>query len=841
MAQQPPPRLIKRTKLIGYPMILVTLGLIIISVAGTYTSRHLIINQIKEDGVTLARQIVRQIQGNESSVRLTRHMLETHISSANQLAVDNRDQISDEYLTYLTQITLMDEITWHDADGRVLFASDKSQRRPVAAGDSLYAFLRGPDQELMEPLRFISLTGENYQYGALKHPSGEFVRSGILADNVLELTRQFSYQTLVAQVAESENLTYALVVDRQMTAIADSDLKDIGIRYVPEEEVAMQAAFRGATRVAEWYDESRNERVMEVITPIITDGEINHVLIVGMSMASVYAHFHQMTLIFVATALAVLLAFLWLQRRHVMAPVKELDAGISSIDIKEQMDYRIQLSPGNPFLGLAATINQILDRTQQYFTSLQKNQRDLEISNQNITEAYQRIQASEEALNDQLAYITEQQEWIQHQAYHDDLTQLPNRRHFMERLASCLQHEFQGAVILVDTDNFKSINDTMGHIFGDKVLKQMGRELVSLLGKSVFLSRFGGDEFLILLDRPSDSRQVESVALAIKSHFSRHFSVEETSVHLTLSMGIATYPEHGQDPESLIMKADMALHRVKTMGKNNYLFFDESMTNSMREKARVENILREALETDGFTLHYQPQVAVKTGKLTGFEALLRLKDFSVPPGIFISVAEEIGLILEIGRWVTRAVIRQVAAWQEQELPVMPVSINFSALQLNDTDYVDFLKRELYQMNVPPRLIMIEITESIFLDNREETLRFLHQLKNLGVTISIDDFGTGYSSLSYLTEVPADLVKLDKSLIDRYLEKNSQAVIDSMIALIHSLNLEVLAEGVEEKEQFRRLASCGCDYIQGYLFSKPLPPEDAVNLFHQNFTSLFKEA
>lgn len=835
MAHQSPPRLIKRTKLIGYPMVLVTLGLIIISVAGAFTSRHLMINQIQEDGMTLAHQVVRQIEGNESSIRLARYMLETHLRSANQLVVDNRDRLSDDYLNRLTQSTLVDQITWYDADGQVLYASESSLRRPVAAGDPLYAFMRGDDLELMEPLRFISLTGDNYQYGALKHDSGEFVQSGILADNVLELTRQFSYQTLVSQVADRDNLIYALVVDRQFTAIADSDLRDIGVRYHPEEEAALQAAFQGNTMTSEWYDAFRGERVMEVTTPIFTDGEITHALIIGMSMAAVYAHFYQVALIFLATALAVLLAFLWLQRRHVLIPVKELDAGIGSIDMERRMSYRVELSPGNPFWGLAATINLILERTQQYFTSLQENQRELEISHQNITEAYQRIQASEEELNDQLAYITQQQEWIQYQAYHDDLTQLPNRRHFMERLSSCLQHEFHGAVILVDTDNFKRINNTMGHLFGDKVLKQMGIELTSLLGKEVFLSRFGGDEFLILLDRPADPRQVETIAMLIKSHFSRHFSVEGVSVHLSLSMGIATYPAHGEDPETLIMKADMALHRVKTMGKNNYLFFDESMTKSLQEKAQVEVILREALEREGFRLHYQPQVAAKTGKLSGFEALLRLKHHSVPPNVFIPVAEEMGLILEIGRWVAREVIRQLAVWQEQALPVVPVSINFSALQLNDTDFVDFLKRELYQRNVSPQLIVIEITESIFLENREETLRFLHQLKDLGVAISIDDFGTGYSSLSYLTVVPADVVKLDKSLIDRYLERNSQAVIDSMIALIHSLHLEVVAEGVEEELQLQRLTSCGCDYIQGYLMSKPLPPEEAATTFHRNFS------
>ena len=839
MAGQPQSRLINRKKLIGIPMLLVTAGLIVISVAGYLASRHMIINQMRQDGINLAHQIVHQIEGNESSIRLASQMMEEHIRSANQLVVDNRDQLSDEYLTRLTQITLMDEITWFDADGQVLYASEQSPRRPVAAGDPLYVFLRGDERETMEEVQFSSITGKNHQYGAMKHASGEFVQSGILAENIIELTQQFSYQSLVTQVAENENLVYALVVNQQLIAIADAELMDIGIRYNPEEEEEMLAAFQGETTAVEWYYEAMGERVMNITAPLITDGQITHALIIGMSMAPVYTHLYQMTFIFLVTVMAILLSFLWLQRRNVIRPVEELDKGIGSIDMEKQMDYRVHLSPGNPFSGLGETMNQILDRTQEHFISLQEKQEDLEASHQNIAEAYQQIRASEEALNEQLSYIQEQQEWIQYQAYHDDLTQLPNRRHFMERLASCLQHAYQGAVILVDTDNFKSINDTMGHIFGDQVLKQMGQELKTLLGQGVFLSRFGGDEFLILLDRPKDPQQVEQTALDIKKHFSHRFLVKERSVHLTLSMGIATYPENGREPETLIMKADMALHQVKKMGKNNFLFFDETMTENLKEKAQVEEILREALETDGFVLHYQPQVEVKSGRLAGFEALLRLKHHAVSPGVFIPIAEELGLIQEIGRWVTGAVIRQQAMWKNQKRVVVPVAINFSALQLNDLDYVDFLKRELYRMNVAPGLMEIEITEGIFLDNKDETLRFLHQLKDLGVAISIDDFGTGYSSLSYLTLLPVDMVKLDKSLIDRYLEKNSEDVIDSMIALIHSLNLEVVAEGVEEEEQLQRLASCGCDYIQGYLLGKPLPPEELTDAFDKDFYQMLQ--
>jgi len=815
--------LIDRVKLFYTPMLIGTFILVAISIVGYQTTRHMLINQMKLDGTNLAHQIVQQVQGNEHSVRLANQLMKEHIRSANLMALDNRAILSDEYLTRLAQITFVDEITWYSSDGQILHASENSPRRPVSAGDILYDFMRGREMEIMEPVQYISIKGDNYQYGAMKHTSGEFVQSGIMAAGIMNLTRQFSYQSLVSQIVDNENILYARILNSDYMAIADSNLADIGYIYNPEINSALKNAFSGEIAATELFDDTLGNNVIKVTVPLFIDNQTNHTLIFAMSMETLYDYLYQSILIFILTVFALMVLYMFFLTRNIVRPINELDSAISCVDTEKQISYRLQLKSQNPFFGLAETINQALDKTEQYFISVRQKQQDLETSHQEIEEAYQQIQDSKEALNKQLSYS-------RHQAYHDDLTQLPNRRYFMEKLTECINEGQHGSVIIMDADNFKTINDTMGHPFGDQVLRRMGQELENILGDKVFLSRFGGDEFLILLDKQPDSNDAENIALQIRNHFSQYFLVHDQNVLLTLSMGIVNYPEDGREPEKLIMNADLALHRAKTMGKNNFLFFDDSMTKLLTEKARIEEILRKALTNEDFILYYQPKINLLSNKPSGFEALLRLNDFSVSPGDFIPIAEEMGLIQAIGRWVTKAVIRQIADWKDQGLSVLPVSINFSALQLRDFDYVDFLKRELVRMDIAPQLIEIEITENIFLETKEEALTFLYQLRDLGVSISIDDFGTGFSSLSYLTLLPVNIVKLDKTLIDRYLEESNQVVISSIISLIHSLKLKVVAEGVEKKIQLEQLAACQCDYVQGFYISKPIPPEDLKRKF-----------
>lgn len=430
--------------------------------------------------------------------------------------------------------------------------------------------------------------------------------------------------------------------------------------------------------------------------------------------------------------------------------------------------------------------------------------------------------------------LKEQEEHIHHLAYNDHLTKLPNRRSFLNKLKKSIFENQFGAVMLLDLDNFKEINDTLGHSYGDMVLKLVSEKLLNLEDDKFFVSRFGGDEFLVLISDESDRSSIEEYAIQISNIFKDKFIIDGNEIYIGCSIGITRYPFESNDVNQLIMNADTAMYKVKDIGKNDYMFFEKGMTDELKEQVKIEKFLRSAILNDDFKLVYQPQVCIDTAEIVGFEALLRLKKSNISPAIFIPVAENNGMIVEIGRWVTKEVIKQISIWQKNGINIKPVAINFSAKQLNDSSYMDFLIQNLNEYKVDGKHIEIEITESIFLNKKEETILFLNKLRKLGVKIALDDFGTGYSSISYLTFLPVDKIKLDKSLCDEFLEIENIAVMDNIIALAHSLNLEVLAEGIEDLDQYNRLRIGKCNQIQGYLFSKPIEVEALEKVYNENF-------
>lgn len=430
--------------------------------------------------------------------------------------------------------------------------------------------------------------------------------------------------------------------------------------------------------------------------------------------------------------------------------------------------------------------------------------------------------------------LKEQEEHIEYLAYHDALTGLPNRRSFVKKLEEQLKLKTQGAIMLLDLDNFKKINDSLGHIYGDITLKKVGETLISLSDEKIFVSRFGGDEFLILVSNVEGPKMVEEYAHSIMELFKNIFVIKDVEFYINFSMGITLYPKDGEDTNQLIMNADTAMYRVKNCGKNSYTYFNKEMTEGLKEKILVEKILREALIKEEFVLMYQPQIAVETGRIASFEALLRLKNHDISPALFIPIAEEAGLIMDIGRWVTREVINQLAEWKKKGFELKPVAINLSTKQVNDKGYISFIKENLENKGIEGKYLEVEITESILLENTENTAKFLDKLKDMGVKIALDDFGTGYSSLFYLTFVPVSKIKLDKSLNDKFLETGNIKVMNNLISLAHSLNLEVTAEGIERIEQYKRLKVGQCNYIQGYFFSKPLYVKEVEKVYYENF-------
>ncbi|CAM4420713.1 EAL domain-containing protein [Paenibacillus alkaliterrae] len=428
------------------------------------------------------------------------------------------------------------------------------------------------------------------------------------------------------------------------------------------------------------------------------------------------------------------------------------------------------------------------------------------------------------------------EETIKHMAYHDALTGLPNRSLFYNRLSYAMLHakihNLMLAVMFVDLDRFKLINDTLGHSVGDFLLQAVAERLQNCLREVDTLSRQGGDEFTVIIEKIA-KEEAAHVAQRILYSFSQPFLIEGRELFITPSIGVSLYPADGHDIETLVKNADTAMYHAKEQGRNNYQFYTSDMNKMITKKMMLENALRKALERQEFTIFYQPQVSIQTNKMIGMEALIRWQHPEmglISPTEFIPLAEETGLIVPIGEWVLRTVCSQNKAWQAAEYPPVRISVNLSARQFQQGNLADTLSRILQETRLEPQYLELEITESIIMQNIEKTIATLNELKLMGVQISVDDFGTGFSSLSYLKHFPVDTLKIDQSFVwDINICPKDTAIVTTIINMAHNLQLKVIAEGVETQEQFTFLKQQQCDEVQGYLFSKPLSCEEAEKM------------
>ncbi|WP_456451417.1 EAL domain-containing protein [Hydrogenimonas sp.] len=415
-------------------------------------------------------------------------------------------------------------------------------------------------------------------------------------------------------------------------------------------------------------------------------------------------------------------------------------------------------------------------------------------------------------------------------ATHDTLTKLPNRMLLFEKLGEALKKSHRkgasGALFFIDLDNFKEINDTAGHKAGDKVLQECSQRITSVLRETDTFGRLGGDEFLLIIEEIDNVDAPMHVAKKIIDQINRPFHIGEEIFELGASIGIALFPEDSIDAEELIQFADMAMYRAKEKGKNRFQYYSRSLDNSIRRHYMIERALKDALRHASFYLLYQPQVQIATGKITGVEALLRVDESIIgliSPGEFIPIAEESDLILKIGHWVFDEACRQIAAWRKEGVENLLVAINLSRRQLMDEGWTDFVRETIDHYGVDPANIELEITETTFMHSRQSGYKTIKKLQQRGFRFSIDDFGTGYSSLANLKHFTVDKLKIDRSFIDDIITNEfDRAIVHASVALAHALGLTVIAEGVEHEEQKKMLLDMGCDELQGYLFSHPVP-------------------
>lgn len=429
----------------------------------------------------------------------------------------------------------------------------------------------------------------------------------------------------------------------------------------------------------------------------------------------------------------------------------------------------------------------------------------------------------------------ESEKHIQFLAHYDPLTKLPNRRLLGDRLTQVLananRHSHKACLLFIDLDRFKNVNDSMGHLAGDALLQTAASRLEKCVRQSDTVARLGGDEFVIILGEINEPEDAAHVSQKILIAMSDPFELNEHKFSISSSIGISIYPDDGTDSDALLKNADTAMYHAKASGRNNFQFFTPGMNAKAFELLLMESELREAISKKEFLLYYQPKISVATGKVMGVEALIRWKHPErglVPPVQFIPVAEECGLISQIGEWALKEACIQNRKWQELGLLSVPVAVNISALQFHAGNLNTLVMQALQEAGLSPRYLELEITEGIVMKEAEATIVTLKSLKDMGVLLSIDDFGTGYSSLSYLNRFPVDSLKIDKSFISDITENTGSAAITrTIITMGESFGLTVIAEGVETGEQYAFLKRNGCDEIQGYYFSKPLPAEEFV--------------
>jgi diguanylate cyclase (GGDEF)-like protein len=438
-----------------------------------------------------------------------------------------------------------------------------------------------------------------------------------------------------------------------------------------------------------------------------------------------------------------------------------------------------------------------------------------------------RVVVAHENITERKAYESH----IEYLATHDALTDLPNRNLLNDRITQAINHarrlELELAVVFVDLDNFKYVNDGFGHAVGDELLRVIAQELRASVRSGDTVARLSGDEFVLLLDDLQNAAFAgTTISRKLLERFAQPFVVGAREFTITASIGISLYPGDGQDPEMLLMNADAAMYRAKETGRNTFQFSAPEMKNKAIERVALEGALRRALQLGQFELYYQPLVLIATGKAVGVEALIRWNHSDlglIAPAQFIPMAEETGLIIPIGEWVLRTACVQNKAWQDAGLPPLTVSVNLSALQLRQAGLVDLVARILDETGLDAHFLDLELTETMVMGKSQSVITCLHALKALGVTLSIDDFGTGYSNLGYFRSFPLDQLKIDRSFVnDLPKSSNAASIARAIVSMAHSLGLRVVAEGVETDAQAQFLASICCEHAQGYLYSKPLP-------------------
>ncbi len=548
-----------------------------------------------------------------------------------------------------------------------------------------------------------------------------------------------------------------------------------------------------------------------------------------------------------AICFALLLVFIYLTlmiTRRITAPLANL-AQLADDISDGKLDQTFHTKGAGEARQIASMLNLVLSDLSSH-----KAKMDVEshLLNMKVNERTEQLSRRNKELNQAVKQVTQAKDRMRQLAYYDSLTSLPNRQLFTEQLELLLKISKRDdsilALLFLDLDNFKRINDSLGHTAGDMLLREVGARLSSCIRESdlisqyfdpeskIDVSRLGGDEFTVVLYKLEEPKIAGVVAERLLESLQTPMLIDGHEIVITPSIGIAIAPQDAGTVEDLLKRADTAMYHAKSTGKNSYSFYSSAMKGTSVGRLKLEADLRRAVEREEMVLHYQPQVNIETGEISGAEALIRWNHPEhglVPPARFIPLAEEMGLIVQLGAWTLLEACRQCKSFHDQGLKIQKMAVNVSSLQFNSA-FIELVKQVLIETQLEPHLLELELTEGVIMSNAKSSIESLHELKKLGCTLSVDDFGTGYSSLSYLSRFPLDELKIDRSFVIDYDKSDNNAhLVSAIIAMGKGLNLRMVAEGVDDVKQFQFLRQQGIQIIQGYLFSKPVPGDDFSKL------------
>ena len=653
-----------------------------------------------------------------------------------------------------------------------------------------------------------------------------------------------SLLTVLDSLSLDSNIAYASVMNREQRTLAARSFKGSGVMQEAPDARGLAAA---ELAHREFIDKKDGQRYTEILCPVMSaaNNEIADVLLaetaatrppavigylrIGLTQEALTRRIHQLLIsITVFTTVLVLLGtgLTLVLSRRITSPLERLT--VASQDIAEgKFDSPLEVRSNDEIADLARSFDHMRGRLSEYNIEVEERTAELTMMNQQLV---QEIEARKKA-----------EDRLQHDALHDALTGLPNRALFMDRLTHTIgiskrRKDFIYAVLFLDIDRFKVVNDSLGHVIGDQLLVSIGQRLKTCLRPADTVARLGGDEYSILLEDISGLGNAIFIAERIRSALAAPFSVAGHEVFAQGSIGIALSAAGYDFPEQVLRDADTAMYQAKTSNNTNYAVFEPGMHAHALARLHLETDLRRAVERGEFAVFYQPIFTLATDRLAGFEALVRWQHPErglLAPGDFITMAEETGIIVAIDRLVLREACRQMREWQVQFSGNGPtfISVNLSNKQMAQPDLTEFVARVLQETGLNQGSLKLEITENVIIENPEETVALLSRLKTLGISLYIDDFGTGYSSLSYLHRLPIDGLKIDRSFVKRMGDQGqNQEIIKTILLLARDMNINVIAEGLETTAQLEQIKAMRCEFGQGYLFSKPVESSRARALF-----------